>query len=65
MTFSIGIATRTPDETVSADRLRMKANEALYGAKHIERSRGSATTMSSRLWRGRGVATLVLATTKA
>jgi diguanylate cyclase (GGDEF)-like protein/PAS domain S-box-containing protein len=39
VTFSIGIATRAPDETVSADWLLMKADEALYAAKHTGRNR--------------------------
>jgi diguanylate cyclase (GGDEF)-like protein len=39
VTFSIGIATRIPDETVCADWLLMKADEALYAAKHAGRNR--------------------------
>ena len=39
VTLSIGIATRVPDETVSADRLVMQADEALYAAKHTGRNR--------------------------
>jgi predicted signal transduction protein with EAL and GGDEF domain len=39
VTFSIGIATRAPDETVNADWLLMKADEALYAAKHSGRDR--------------------------
>jgi diguanylate cyclase (GGDEF)-like protein len=39
VTFSIGIATRAPDETVGADWLLMKADEALYAAKHAGRNR--------------------------
>jgi diguanylate cyclase (GGDEF)-like protein/PAS domain S-box-containing protein len=39
VTFSSGIATRAPDETVSADWLLMKADEALYAAKHTGRNR--------------------------
>jgi diguanylate cyclase (GGDEF)-like protein/PAS domain S-box-containing protein len=39
VTLSIGIATRVPDETVSADWLLMQADEALYAAKHSGRNR--------------------------
>ena len=39
VTFSIGISTRIPDETVCADWLLMKADEALYAAKHAGRNR--------------------------
>ena len=39
VTFSIGIATRIPDETVQADWLLTKADEALYAAKHAGRNR--------------------------
>src|ERR1700761_292371 len=39
VTFSIGIATRAPDETVQADWLLTKADEALYAAKHAGRNR--------------------------
>ena len=39
VTFSIGIATRVPDETVQADWLLTKADEALYAAKHAGRNR--------------------------
>jgi diguanylate cyclase (GGDEF)-like protein len=39
VTFSIGIATRIPDETVSPDWLLMRADEALYAAKHTGRNR--------------------------
>src|SRR6202012_542434 len=34
VTVSIGLATRVPDETVQADWLLTKADEALYAAKH-------------------------------
>ena len=39
VTFSIGIATRVPDETAQADWLLTKADEALYAAKHAGRNR--------------------------
>lgn len=39
VTLSVGIVTRIPDETVSADWLLMQADEALYAAKHSGRNR--------------------------
>jgi len=39
VTFSIGVATRVPDESVGPDWLLMKADEALYAAKHSGRNR--------------------------
>ena len=39
VTLSMGIATRVPDEAVSADWLIMQADEALYAAKHSGRNR--------------------------
>jgi diguanylate cyclase (GGDEF)-like protein len=39
VTLSIGIATLVPDETVRSDCLVMRADEALYAAKHTGRNR--------------------------